>query len=350
MIKFANDNACKLFLFMFRKTFFTISALMLLTFSLGAQSVINLKLADDGRYTMDASVNGVGVLTYYTTESWYASVSSTTYLFLYENGYIADADIKGMTTIKMPDGSTVKAASFVIRSLKIGNNVIIKDLPAFMIKKQTVPLLVGNSAFDIFGEITQEGTKLTIGQYDDHETVASAEASDPMESLKQEAQSHLDAKEYKEAAECLSQLKENGELNAYTAYQYIVVLNILGRNDETISLSHDWLAENQGKASLLDYWVYDCLGDSYRRKGQVSSSIIYYQSAVKAYCDMFNTDEDGIRKSNFQDNTLGITLFDLSRQYALDKNLKQANYYASLAAKCGNASAQDYCAQYRIKY
>ena len=110
---------------------------------------------------MNASVNGVGVRTYYTPDKWYASVSSTTYLFLYENGYIADADVNGMTTVKMPNGTSTKAASFVIRNLKIGK-VIVQNLPAFVITKQTVPLLVGNSAFDCFGTVSQEGSSLIV--------------------------------------------------------------------------------------------------------------------------------------------------------------------------------------------
>ena len=44
-----------------------------------AQSTIKLHEESDGRYTMDASVAGVGVKTYYTDEDWYASMSTTTY-------------------------------------------------------------------------------------------------------------------------------------------------------------------------------------------------------------------------------------------------------------------------------
>lgn len=68
-----------------------------------AQTVIHLNPESEGRYMLDATVNGVGVRTYYTEESWFASMSSTT-----------------------------KAGSFVIRNLRIGN-VIVKDLPAFVI-------------------------------------------------------------------------------------------------------------------------------------------------------------------------------------------------------------------------
>ena len=52
------------------------------TLTLSAQSVIKLNPQSDGRYTIDATVNGVGVKTFYAAENWFASVSSTTYLFL----------------------------------------------------------------------------------------------------------------------------------------------------------------------------------------------------------------------------------------------------------------------------
>ena len=54
-------------------------AAALCALSLNAQSVIKLNPQSDGRYTIDATVNGVGVKTYYAAENWFASVSSTTY-------------------------------------------------------------------------------------------------------------------------------------------------------------------------------------------------------------------------------------------------------------------------------
>ena len=147
--------------------------------SLQAQSVIQLHEESDGRYTMDASVNGVGVRTYYAAENWYASMSTTTYLFLYENGYIAPADVNGMTTTKMPDGTSTKAASFVIRSLKIGR-VIVQNLPAFVITKQNVPLIVGNAAFDCFGTVTQEGDRLVIDDRFEEDFAKETQAEAPV--------------------------------------------------------------------------------------------------------------------------------------------------------------------------
>ena len=323
-----------------------IALIMLSALGMQAQSVIQLHEEPDGRYTMNASVNGVGVRTYYAPENWYASMSTTTYLFLYENGYIAPADVNGMTTTKMPDGSTVKAASFVIRNLKIGR-VIVQNLPAFVITKQNVPLIVGNAAFDCFGTISQEGERLIIDDrfeedFAQEEETAEAPAEDPAIALERTLQRHMDAKEYADAANCFAQLQEMGVLTMYSEYQYAMVLNILRRGDDYIALARPWLEENRGKSLTLDYWMLDALGDSYARKGDKKTAIRYYEEAVDAYCKIFNTTEKNIRKTKFKDETLGYTLYDLAMQYA-SIDMGKTRYYCTLAAKCGNAAAIEFC-------
>ena len=320
--------------------------------ALRAQTVIQLNQEPDGRYTMAASINGVGVRTYYTPDSWYASVSSTTYMFLYENGYIADADVNGMTTVKMPNGSSTKAASFVIRNLKIGK-VIVQNLPAFVVTKQTVPLVVGNSAFDCFGTVSQEGSRLIIDDRfeEDFAEVSETviEESDPTEKYRLALKEYMDTKQYAQAADCFEVLQEMGVLTMYSEYQYAMVLNILHRNDDCIRLAKPWLDENLGKSLTLDYWMFDALGDSYARKGDKASAIKYYEEAVAAYCRMFNTTEKDIRKSVFKDETLGYTLYDLAMQYS-KIDISKTYYYASLAAKSGNASAIEYCRKSKISF
>ena len=74
-----------------------LGSLLLTAAAASAQSVITLQdTAEEGKYTIETSVNGVGVRTYYTEENWFVSMSTTTYLFLYENGYILDEDVKGL--------------------------------------------------------------------------------------------------------------------------------------------------------------------------------------------------------------------------------------------------------------
>ncbi|MBR0223717.1 MAG: tetratricopeptide repeat protein [Bacteroidales bacterium] len=317
---------------------------------LRAQSVIPLSEDADGRYTMDATLNGVGVKTYYAPENWYASVSTTTYLFLYQNGYIVPADVNGMTTVKMPNGSSTKAASFVIRNLRLGR-VIVQNLPAFVITKQNVPLVVGNAAFDCFGTVSVEDGQLVIDDRFEDEIAASPEpASDgpaepepsPAEVLAQQVQAHMAAKDYAAAADEFAQLQEMGVLTMYSEYQYAMVLNILHRSEDCLALTRQWLAENEGKSLTLDYWMYDAQGDCYARQGDKARAIRCYEDAVAAYCMVFGTDEKKIRKSQFKDETLGYTLYDLAMQYGAT-DITKTRYYVTLAAKCGNGAAMEYC-------
>jgi len=333
---------------MSRRIAFVIVALVVSAFSLKGQSVIFLNEEEDGKYTMDASINGVGVRTYYVPESWYASVSSTTYLFLYENGYIIPSDVKGMTVVKKPNGSSTKAGSFVIKNLKIGN-VIVQNLPAFVIDKQNVPLIVGNSAFDCFGDVVQEGERLLIYDGIEHTNtnVASAViAEDPMQ---EEVKRMLEAKDYENVYAPLTEMYNKGELSSFGQYQYAVVLNVLQKDRETEKVVTKWLEENAGQALNMDFWMYNALGDVYSRRGNTQKALDTYLVAVDTYYQLFSTTEKDVMKSNFRDETLGITLYNIGLLYAKQKNLKKAEYYCAMAAKCGNQPAIEFCNKYHVK-
>ena len=314
-----------------------------------AQSVVTLQPAgEDGRYTIETSVNGVGVRTYYTEENWFVSMSTTTYLFLYENGYIDDEDVKGITTLKLPDGSSSKGAAFVIRNLKVGDHILVTDIPAFVVSKQTVPLIIGSSAFESLGDVTREGDKIVIGDLDDIDSIA--EVVDPVDSLRIAAQAHLDAEEYAEAAPCFSALKEKDALNMLTQYQYSLLLGILERDEENISISRDWLSSNEGKSLTMDYWIHNGMGASFARLGDNANAISSLEKAIGTYYKLFNTSEKGIKSGNFHDNNLGSTLYRLGRVYAAEGKVRLTETYCSLAAKCGYQPAIDFCDQYKIKY
>lgn len=313
-----------------------------------AQTVIPVCKEADGKYSVEASLNGVRVRTYYAEENWFASVSSTTYLFLTENGYIANADVKGMTTLKMPGGSTTKAGSFVIRSLRMGN-VIVKDLPAFVIAKQNVPLIIGSSAFDCFGEVTLMDDRLIINDADELIEPEPELSLSRTDSLRLAIQTHMDAKEYPEARKAFEELAAVEELSMFNEYRYICLLNILKDDKAAIMHSEKWLSAYGGKAQNLDFWVYDALGDAYSNLGKAAEAVESYEAAVQTYYAMFETNEKNIRRGGRKDETLGYTLYALGRQYANMKNLKKAEQCCSLAAICGNSAAMEFCKKYGIR-
>ena len=326
-----------------------VGSLFLAATIVNAQSVVTLQdSGEDGRYTLEVSVNGVGVRTYYTEENWFVSMSTTTYLFLYENGYIHDDDVKGLTTLKMPDGSSTKAASFVIRKLRVGDHVMITDIPAFVIKKQTVPLVIGSSTFSSLGDVAREGNRIIIGDLESVESLA--DVVDPVDSLRLAAQARLDAEEYSKAVSCFEELHRRGALNMLTQYQYAVLLNLLGRDEENIAVSEDWLASNEGKSLTMDYWIHNGLGAAYARLKDNTKAIDCYEKAASAYYRLYNTSEKGIKAGNFHDDNLGSTLYRLGRLYAAEGKVQKTESSCSLAARCGYQPAIDFCNQYKIKY
>lgn len=327
-----------------------VSAVMFMSTSgMEAQSMVMLgDTGETGKYTVSAAVNGVGVRTFYTDENWFVSMSGTTYLFLYENGYISDDDVRGFTTLKMPDGSSTKAASFVIRNLKVGDRILVKDIPAFVIKKQTVPLLIGSSTFGSLGEVARDGNRIIIGDLEPESS--SASVTDPVDSLKLQAQNLLDAQEYSQAAGCFAQLESQGALNMLTQYQYAVLLNMLGKDSDNVRVSNDWLASNEGKSLTMDYWIHNGLGSSHARLGDNASAIASLEKAAAAYGRLFGTSEKSIKKGDFHDQTLGATYYSLGRIYASEGKVSKAESNCALAARCGYQPAIDFCKQYKIKF
>ena len=318
-----------------------------LVFSLGLKAQeVRLQENPDGGFLVDASVNGVGIRTFYTDESWFVTLSSTTYLFLYENGYVQDSDVKGMTTLKMPDGSTTKAASFLIRFLRIGDRIVVKDIPAFVIKKQTVPMILGSSALSSLGEITREGNRIFIGDVPEY---SSTTLIDPLDSLKEVAQTALEAGEYERALDSFKAVREQEPLTMMTGYQYAMLLGMLEKDEENVSFSNEWLAEHEGKSLTMDYWIFNGIGTSCAKLKDNQAAIEAYEKAVAAYYRLFNTSEKEIRKGDFHDETLGATLYSLGVVYAAEGKVARMESCFSLAAKCGNTSAAEFCQKYHIR-
>ena len=303
---------------------------------------------EDGKLAIDASVNGVGIKTFYTEENWFVSMSSNTYLFLSENGYIKNDEVKGITTVKMPDGSSVKAAAFVIRELKVGDGIIVKDIPAFVIKKQTVPMLIGSSAFESLGEVTREGNKIIVS--DMNPKTPEKEVQDPLDSLNLAAETFLESKEYSEAASCFKALDEKGALNMLSQYQYAMVLDLLGKDADNIDVSARWLDSYKGKSLTMDFWICNGLGKAYARTGDNAKSIDSFEKAIATYYSLFNTSEKEVRKGSFHDQTLGATLFSLGKVYASEGKVAKCEINCSMGAKCGYSPAAEFCEEYHIKY
>ena len=72
-----------------------------------------------------------------------------------------------------------------------------------------------------------------------------------------------------------------------TQYQYAILLGMLGKDEENIAVSNDWLASNEHKSLTMDYWINNGLGTSYARLNQNINAMDSFGKAVQAYCKDF---------------------------------------------------------------
>ena len=315
-----------------------------------AQTSIIPLHAEEGGLTFTARINDIPVKTFYTQESWYISLSPTTYLFLYENGHIPAEDVKGTTVLKMPDGSSTKAVSLVIRELRM-EKLLVRNVPAFVIKKQSVPMLLGNTAFGSVGTVTGDDNQITVVWDEEYaQEEAAREVLTPTDSLKHLAQNYLDEKDYGNAATVFAGLYQEGALDMFTHYQYCMLLPLEGTDAQVRTVSQEWLRKYAGRSPYMDYWIYDGLGEACRRMKEPEPAISWYMKALETYYALYNTSEEALRKGTFHDEDLGRTLLALGQAYALDGKLFKGEKYCVLSAKCGYAPAKEFCDKYKMKY
>ena len=80
---------------------------------------------------------------------------------LLDNGCISLSDFVGLGQMLTADGRIVDHAELMLRTLKIGD-ITLKEVPAIVINSQNAPMLFGQSAIQMLGEVSIKGDKLYI--------------------------------------------------------------------------------------------------------------------------------------------------------------------------------------------
>ncbi len=89
------------------------------------------------------------------------SLSNSFCEILLDNGYISQADFVGQGRMITADGRIVDHAELMLRTVKIGD-IILNNVPAVVVNSQDAPLLFGQSAIQMLGEVSIKGDKLYI--------------------------------------------------------------------------------------------------------------------------------------------------------------------------------------------
>ncbi|MBR5175412.1 MAG: retroviral-like aspartic protease family protein [Bacteroidales bacterium] len=114
-----------------------------------------------GVFEIPCNVNGVPLKFIIDTGASNVCLSLTEASFLYKNGYLDDTDFVGESYSRIADGSVIENMEIILRSIVIGG-IEINNVRATVIRSETAPLLLGQTALQQFGRIEFVGDSLYI--------------------------------------------------------------------------------------------------------------------------------------------------------------------------------------------
>lgn len=116
-----------------------------------------------GVFEVPCNVNGVPLKFIFDTGASNVCLSLTEAAFLYKNGYLDDTDFVGESYSQIADGSVIENMEIILRSIVI-EGIEINNVRATVIRSETAPLLLGQTALQQFGRIVFVGDSLYISQ------------------------------------------------------------------------------------------------------------------------------------------------------------------------------------------
>jgi len=138
----------------------TILFLLLISLELNAQTVIQM-VDYNGVYIIPCEVNGMKCRMLFDTGASKVSLSESFCELLLDNGLVSLSDFVGEGKMITADGRIIDHAELMLRTLKIGE-ITLKSVPAVVINSQNAPMLFGQSAIQMLGEVSIKGDKLYI--------------------------------------------------------------------------------------------------------------------------------------------------------------------------------------------
>lgn len=137
-----------------------VTLIFLFCISLNAQTVIQM-VDYNGIYTIPCEVNGMKCRMFFDTGASKVSLSESFCELMLDNGLISLSDFVGEGKMLVADGRIIDHAELILKTLKIGD-VTLKNVSAIVINNQNAPMLLGQSAIQMLGDISIKGDKLYI--------------------------------------------------------------------------------------------------------------------------------------------------------------------------------------------
>ena len=261
---------------------------------------------EGGVYRIPCIVNGLKLKMVFDTGASTVCISESVAQMMYENDYLSDSDIVGMSSAMVADGRIVDQMTITLNTVEIGDKIL-HNVEASVVSGQAAPLLLGQSALKKLGPITIAGDKLYIGV----ETNNSTNPIDTIAAL-DEARKLYDKEFYELAAEKYAVAKKGNILSIDDHYDYAKCLSMIEDDVTAISV-----------LSAIEDSYIDCYPD---RK-----SNFYYRCGV---CYYFLEDFDNAI-SYLQKTMLYTTPYDsievaamevYTKSYLLKGNQANATY------------------------
>lgn len=126
----------------------------------------------NGVYTISCEVNGMKSRMVFDTGASKVSLSNTFCEILLDNGFISKSDFVGQGKMLTADGRIVDHAELLLRTIKIGD-IVLRDVPAIVVNSQNAPMLFGQSAIQLLGDVSIKGDKLYVKDGKDNSSTSS---------------------------------------------------------------------------------------------------------------------------------------------------------------------------------
>lgn len=168
-----------------------------------------------GVYRIPCTVNGAKMKFIFDTGASNVCLSMSMAEYLYDNEFISKEDILGTGSSSVADGRIVDHVIINIKDIDIAGNHL-RNVQAIVIDGQNAPLLMGQSAIKLLGNISLNNNILTIHKGHNHKSYTDEE----VQNLITQAISYSDKQLDWKAAEIYSDLYEKNLLSDYGKYLY----------------------------------------------------------------------------------------------------------------------------------
>ncbi len=351
--------------------------LLMLAQTVTAQEIIEMEPYGN-LFRIPCTVNGASMKLIFDTGASDVSISVDCARYMLQNGYLENKDVLSLGKSSVADGSIVEHMNIILKDISIGS-LHIKNVRASIMKGQNVPLLLGQTVIQSLGAITIDGTKLIIHKTKYTEADLQKMADDAVQQIK--------TANYTAA---INNLLRINNIKSLTSEQLVMLAECYARQEqykESLGVCAQWMTlygETQSELhsrmlnliasnfyiqehyrDAITYWKMLAdkekdnkeissitnwnIADAYLKMNDTDQAIVHIRDAVSTYRRVLGVSIEEIERGSVKDEMLGM-MFYLYGSCLLKKNQRAGVNMMTIAAKCGDRGAIEYCRKNRVKY